>query len=313
MAAIASLKNSLDQIPAPAWVGFHMIVYALLAATANGIIRHLGQTFPMLEVALFINVFALLAVLPTVLRKGLASLRTTRHGLYLARGCSTAFHTLCLTYAFSLLPIDKATALNFTVPVFATIGAALFLGERIGARRWTAVAIGVIGSLIIIRPGLTAYEPGSTFPLLAAAAMAVTLLMVKSLSRTEPPYRVVFYMGLYASIITLIPAAFVWVKPTPAFLAWAVLMGTLTGCAQLMATRAFARADASFAAPFDFFRLPFGAIVGLIAFGELMDLLGWVGAVVIFASGLYIVHQEVSVGPVSAATPPPADTGARDK
>ncbi|MBI4185410.1 MAG: DMT family transporter [Proteobacteria bacterium] len=292
MPAAFTLRARLAAIPAPLRAGGCMLVFALFASLSNGICRYLGRSYPAMEITFFFTLFTLVAVVPTLLGSGLAGVRTTRHGLFLARSAVTAFHTFCMVYGLTLLPVDKATALNFTVPIFTTIGAALVFGEHVGLRRWSAVAAGVLGSLIILRPGFGAYEPGSIFPVLAAAGMAAVLLIIKALARTEPPQRVVFYLALYTTPMTLPPALLVWVTPTPELLFWTLLIGIMVGISHNLVVRAFALMEASFVAMFDFLRLPFGAIVGLLAFGELMDGLSWLGAAVILGASLYIARRE---------------------
>jgi drug/metabolite transporter (DMT)-like permease len=284
----------LARVPPPMQAAMAMAMATLCAAIVNGFMRHWSQEFHPFQVAFLRMLFGLVFVAPVLFYTGLGALRTRRHGLLLARGLATAALTAGWVFALQLLPIDKATALNFTVPIWATIGAALFLGERVGPRRWAAVAIGVIGSLIILRPGLSAYEPASVIPLLVAGVMGSVMLMVRALSRTESPATIMLYMYLYATPFLLLPAVFFWQPPSAAFLVGALAMAATGTVGMTLYTLAFGRADASVVAPLDFLRLPYGAMVGLIWFGELMDLWSWIGAAVIFIAGAYIAHREAA-------------------
>ncbi|MBI4183533.1 MAG: DMT family transporter [Proteobacteria bacterium] len=280
------------RIPAPVVAALLMVAAMFLAALSNAITRYLSQEMPPLELAFFRNLFGLLFLLPILLRTGLAPLRTRRHGLYFVRGLVTTTQMAFWVYSLQLLPVDKAIALNFTVPLWATLGAALILREAVGLRRWGAVAVGVIGSLVILRPGFASYEPASILPILTAAGMAAVLLIIKDLARTESPISVVLYMGIYTAPISLLPALLVWQAPTLWQISVTAVMGVLTVSAHFMMTRSLALADASAMAPYDFFRLPFGALIGFLWFGELMDGPSWFGAFVILAGTAYLTRLE---------------------
>lgn len=289
------LQNLGRPLPVAVQVGILAILAMLLFSVTNGFIRYIGQVIPAIEVAFFRAFFGTLFVMPLILRMGTAGLRTQRHGMLLLRGIVVAVQTGMWMLSLKLLPVDTATALNFTVPLWATIGAALLLGETVRARRWTAVAVGLLGSLIILRPGLAAYDPASLLPVGAAVGLAMSMLITKSLSRTEAGPTIVIYMGIYSTPFLFAATLPVWETPDLPTLGLLFVMSAMGATGQLLLTRAFALADASAVVPYDFFRLPFGALVGLIWFGELMDFWGWVGAAVIFAAGAYIAHREAQV------------------
>jgi drug/metabolite transporter (DMT)-like permease len=292
---IAALLRPFLALPVPLQVSLCALGAAAFQSTMNGMMRHLSQDWPALEVAFFRLFFGLVFLAPVLMRLGFGALRTTRQPLYVFRGFLAAVATALWVYALMLLPVDKATALNFTVPFWATIGAALLLRETVGPRRWTAVLIGLAGSLVIIRPGITTFEPASLVPLAAAALMAAALLIVKTLSRTDPPHTIVLYMGIYSAPFALAMALPVWETPSIGFLAATFLLGVLGSCAHLLIARAMTLADASYVAPHDFLRLPLGGMIGWIWFGELMDLWSWIGAAVIFAAAAFVAHQEAQL------------------
>ncbi|MBI4185411.1 MAG: DMT family transporter [Proteobacteria bacterium] len=303
-----TLAAGARPLPLAARVVGLMAGSAVLAATVNGIFRLWGQEVHPFVVAFLYNLSMLVFMLPVTARRGLAALKTTRHGLYLARGASSAVAVVTWAAALAHLSIDKATALNFTVPVFTTLGAVLVLGESVGWRRLAAVAVGLAGSLLILRPGFGGFEAAALLPLVTAAAVAATMLMIKSLARTEPSDRVVFYLALYTTLFTAVPALYVWRTPPAELLLWMVALGAASGGRHVLATRAFAIADASLVAPLDFFRLPFGALVGFLAFGELMDGPSWIGAAVIFAAAMLIAEPDrppAKAGPAAPAAGPP--------
>ena len=177
-----------------------------------------------------------------------------------------------------------------------TLGAALILREVVRRRRWTATLIGFLGALVIIRPGMIEMEAGHWLALGSALFMGTSALIVKSLTSTESPTTVVFYANMIMTPLALVPALFVWQWPAAELWPWIVAMGPIAALGHVALTRAFASADASMVAPFDFARLPFAVLVGFVFFGELIDGWTWLGAGIIFASSLYIARREAQLG-----------------
>lgn len=272
------------------------VLWMLLASAAiTGVavvVRHISSALHPLEVVFFRNFMGLVFILPWFARTGAAALRTQRIGGHVLRAVFGLAAMTCWFWSVSLMPVADATAFTFTAPLFATLGAAFVLKEAVGPRRWSAVVIGFIGTLIILRPGAGGLDPVIFVPLTAALFMAAAKLTVKSLSRTEMPDSIVLYMGLFMTPLSLVPAAFVWQWPSLDVLAWLAAVGLLASVAQRAMARAFASADASAVMPVDFSRLVFAAVLGLMVFGEMPDRWTWLGAGVIFAATWYTAHRE---------------------
>ena len=272
-----------------------MTAAAFFFSIMNYLVRLAGQELNPIEVAFFRNFFALLFMLPWLLRVGRSGLATKRLGGHVWRALFGLGAMFCWFYSVTLMPLAQAVSLNFTVPLFATAGAALLLGEVVRARRWTATVVGFLGVLVILRPGFTEVTWVTALPVLAAAFMAGATLFVKSLSETESPNTIVLYMNLLLTPLSLVPALFVWQWPSaPTFLLVA-LLGLLAAAAHIALTRAYAVADASAVLPLDYMRLPFVAAIAFLAFGEVPDLWTWVGAGIIAGSALYIAHREMRI------------------
>lgn len=276
-----------------------MTAAALVFSVMNALVRVAAAELNPLEIAFFRNFFALIFMLPWLARVGRAGLRTERLGAHFFRSVIALVAMSCWYYAISILPLGLAVALNFTLPLFATIGAALFLGEIVRARRWSATLIGFAGVLIILRPGFGPeggeMTPAMFLPIVAAVFMALSVLLVKSLSRTESPALIVLYMNLFLTPLSLIPALFVWSWPSWPVIGYLVAIGLLAAVAHLALVRAFAKADASAVAPLDYMRLPFIAVIAYFAFGEVPDPWTWLGGAVIAASAIYIARREAQV------------------
>jgi drug/metabolite transporter (DMT)-like permease len=289
------LLARLRAIPAPIQGALYMTAAAFCFSVMNVFVRLATEEMAALEVAFFRNFFALVFMLPWLIRSGFGALRTTRIKLHLLRSFFALLTMITWFSALAILPLSEAVALNFTVPLFATAGAALILGEVVRARRWTATAIGFLGTLIILRPGFAEVTPAMALPVLAALSMACATLTVKSLSRTESAATVVIYMTLILTPLSLIPALFVWQWPSWETLIYLVGLGGSGALAHLLLTIAYGKADASAVIPFDYARLPFVAVIAYFLFGEIPDLWTWLGAAVIAASAIYIAHREARV------------------
>jgi drug/metabolite transporter (DMT)-like permease len=289
-------------VSAPLQGALYMTAAAFCFSIMNIAIRIVSGELDPLEIAFFRNLFALAFMLPWLARAGLAGLSTRRPGAHLWRAAVGMLAMVCWFYSIALLPLAEAVALNFTVPLFATAGAALFLGEVVRARRWSATLLGFLGVLVILRPGFAALSPLMALPVLAAAFMAIATLIVKSLSRSDSPAAIVVYMNLILTPLSLVPALFVWRWPSWTALALLVLIGLLAALAHIALTRAYTKADASAVMPFDYARLPFVAGLAFLVFGQIPDLWTWLGAAIIAGSAIYIARREARVARLRPAS-----------
>lgn len=289
--ATAAAKPRTDNIIAG---GGWMLLACGLFAAMTGLVRHVADSgvHPW-EIAFFRNFFALMVMGPWIVKAGLAGLRTARLKLYTLRSATGVVSMMAWFWSVSLLPITEATALGFTAPFFTTILAAVLLREEVRARRWAACIIGFVGTLVILRPGTGDIMLfGAGVALVAAATQACSVIMVKSLSRTESPNAIVAYMSIYLTPMSLIPALFVWSWPSWGQIGWMALVGLVGTAAHQCFTRALGAADASALMPIDFVRLVFVAIIGIVVFDQIPSVWTWVGAAVIFGSGVYVMRRE---------------------
>ena len=266
---------------------------AALTAAQNTLIRFLGDSgIHPFEIAFFRCVFGLLTVAPLVLWQERAWPRTHATKLLTASGLFHFTAMICFFTGVTLIPLNESAALTFAGPLFATVGAALFLGETVRARRWIAIAIGFAGVLIVLRPGAVPVSLGAGLVLFANISFAGVSLLVKRMSGTERTTTVVFYQTLIVMLLTFPLALWHWTTPTLVDLLLVATLGALCTAGWLCFTRAFALADASAILPLEFTRLPFVAVLAYLVFGEVPDKWVWIGAAVIFGSTLYIAHRE---------------------
>lgn len=247
---------------------------------------------PTQEVAFFRNSFGLLALLPLLLRPGHAPLRTRQLPRYLLRSLIGLASMLCGFWALGHLPLSLAISLSYSTPLFVTIAAVLWLGEKVRIRRWAAVIAGFIGVLVIVRPGSHAFEAGTLIALLAAVLSALVAIQIKQLTRIDGADTVVFYTYVFWVPLSLIPALFVWVWPSGIAWLWLAATGVLGTVGQLLWTRALKLGEVSALTPISFTQLPLVVVMGWLLFGETLDRWTVLGATIILAANAYIAHRE---------------------
>ena len=272
-------------------IGFMVLACVFFGAMHVGV-RHVTQSVHPFEAAFFRNLFGLLVLVPSFVTHGLRPLRTRRFGLHLARAALNVVAMLAFFYALSITPVVLVQALAFTAPLFTAVLAVVLLGERIRARRLTAIAIGFAGTLLIIRPGVQPFEFGPALVLASAAVWGYVVILIKSLSRTDSAVTITAYMVLLMSPMTLVCALFVWTWPSGAELAVLVAIGIAGTLAQMCMTQSLRLADTMVVLPFDFTKLIWGAFFAWLLFGELIDAWTLAGALVIFSGGLYVAYRE---------------------
>ncbi|MEM9146222.1 MAG: DMT family transporter [Pseudomonadota bacterium] len=246
----------------------------------------------LFQIVLLRLVFAGVAMAPMVALRGRSMLRTRHIRLYVARVAMGFVAMTTWFAALSLVPVGEATAIAFLMPLFATMGAAAFLREQVGWRRWGAVLVGLFGALVILRPGVIETSPGTTLAIISAIAMAGSSLFIKRLADRDDPDTVVLITTLMQICLALGPGLWVW-QPLSLEL-WGVFaaMGLLGMLGHITMARAFRAADASVVMGVDFARLPFAVLFGWWLFGELIDLWTWIGAAIIFGAAFYTARRE---------------------
>lgn len=263
-------------------------------ATMNIIISALAGAVHATQMVLVRNVMSLLMVLVIAMfqQRRIPHFPTARLSGHFGRATAGFMAMQLWFYSVTIMPVTLVTALSFTTPIFASVFAILFLGERAGIRRWTAMAVSFAGVLLILRPDLGGVNGDVLYVLASSAAMAVAGTFVKSLSRTESPETIVFYMALVMAPLSLPLGIIHWQPLTPHQWLGIGAIAVLSTTAQLMMARAYQRAEMVVLLPLDFTRLIFTSLFAYLCFGEVLDHHAWLGAGVIVASTIYIAHRE---------------------
>ncbi len=233
------------------------------------------------------SVIGLVMLYPLIhLAGGFGKLKTARPWQQVGRNIAHYGAQFAWFKALTLIPLAQVISIEFTMPIWTAILAVAFLGERMGLWKNLAVALGVIGVVIIVRPGTNEIVPGQIIALAAAVGFAVSVTMVKSLTRADSVVTILFWMLLIQSIIGLVPALDVWRWPSAYAWAWIIVIAFCGTFSHYCLTRAMLHADATVVVPMDFLRVPLAALAGWLLYGERLDTLTILGAALILSGNL---------------------------
>ena len=269
-----------------------MIVTGLMFVGVTAVVKHVGNGVPAAQAAFLRYLLGVVFLIPMIKPILDAHLTKRQIKLFALRGILHTVAVILWFFAMARIPIAEVTAMNYLSPVYVSIGAALFLGERLPPRRLAAVVVALIGALIILRPGVKEIEPGHIAMLGTAVCFAIGYLIAKQLSG-EVSAPVIVGMLSITVTIGLAPAAIaVWVTPTLPQLGWLFLVACFATAGHYAMTLAFAAAPLTVTQPVTFLQLVWAVLLGAVVFGEGVD--GWVifGGAVIMASVSFITWRE---------------------
>ncbi len=285
---------------------FWMFFTGLMFVGVTAVVKHVGDDVPAAQAAFLRYVLGLVFLIPMIKPILAAHLTGRQKKLFWARGLVHTAAVILWFFAMARIPIAEVTAMNYLSPVYVSLGAALFLGERLPPRRLAAVIMALIGAMIILRPGVKEVELGHIAMLATAVCFAAGYLIAKQLSG-EVSAPVVVGMLSITVTIGLAPFAFVvWVTPTMEQLGWLFLVACFATAGHYSMTLAFAAAPLTVTQPVTFLQLVWAVLLGALVFGEAVD--GWVifGGAVIMASVSFITWREAvarrNVTPAAPAT-----------
>ena len=280
--------NNLPKIFTPSVLAvLFMVLSGIFATSMHCLIRFATEENHPFEVAFFRTIFVLLIFLPFVVKNGFKTLKPNNIKLQSYRAIIGSVAMLCMFYGLSITELAKATALMFTVPIFATILAIIFLKEVVGIRRWSAMFIGFFGALIVLRPDVE-LGFGPLLILCGSLMWSSSVLMAKKLTQTDSTLSITFWQAAGLIPATFILATQVWQWPNLDQLIMFLLIaiaGTLT---HWFLNEALKRAEISALLPLDYLRLIWSVSLGLIFFNEIPPAGLWFGAALILGASTYI-------------------------
>jgi drug/metabolite transporter (DMT)-like permease len=300
--SLAQTAPRQDTLQGIAW----MVLTGILFVCVTGIVRYLGSDMPAIEAA-FIRYAIGLALITPVLLKLKPGFPTGRKMvLFSVRGLVHGIAVMLWFYAMARIPIAEVTAIGYSAPIFVTIGAALFLGERLQFRRVAAILIGFAGTFVILRPGFNELSLGQLAQLAAAPLFAASFIIAKKLTRDEDPAFIVYMLSVGCTI-TLLPGAILqWRTPSIEEVFWLTMTAIFATAGHYTLTKAFHAAPITVTQPISFLQLVWAALLGLTMFGEQLDPFVFLGGAIIIAAATYISHREAKVARSQPTPPTPA-------
>jgi len=239
----------------------------------------------------FFTVFWTLPFMFFFFRKNLKWSENPR--LQILRGLTLLFANICFFYSISVISMAKALTLAFIAPLVTTALSPIILGEKVGIRRWTAVIVGFVGSLVVIRPGLIEFNLATIAALGTGCFYGVYLIITRKLHSTDNPLLTLLITGIVGAIISSFLVPIVWVNPTQIQWLWLALMGIFACLGHILLIYSLRYADASKLAPFGYFEIITNIVLGYYFFNDFPDVWIFIGLFIIILSGIYIFKREM--------------------
>jgi drug/metabolite transporter (DMT)-like permease len=268
------------------------LLAGLIFQGLNTSVKLLVEDLPPLQVAWMRWITGIFWIAPFALAQGLKGLRTQELHLH---GLRSLFHAggYGLWYsAVGAITLATTAALSFTGPLFVTMGAALFLGERVGRARWMAVLAGFAGVLVILRPGYAEVGLATLMMLASVPLIAGSNLVAKVVAGRDTPAQVVFWQSLFAMVIFAVPGIWLWQEPSALQIGIAVLAGLFGTAGYFFITWAYRLLDISAVQPLTFLAIVWASLCDLVFFGGTADAWTFVGAAIVVAAGTIVVGRE---------------------
>jgi drug/metabolite transporter (DMT)-like permease len=287
------LSDAFTRLPGTVRGAIWMLGASLFFGTHGVWVRFAaGEGADPLIISFWRSLVLLLLILPWIVAHRRTALRTAHPFGQLLRVAFSMIGLILLVTAQANLPLAEVSALTFAAPLFGMMGAALFLGEAVRARRWIATLVGFAGVWIVLRPGVADVNPLFALPLISALFIAGSNLMIRYLSKDDAPTTTVAWLAIGSVPFTLVPALFAWAWPTPMALFWMAMLGAAGLGAHICLVRAFTAAEASAVLSYDYSRLIVTSTLGFFIFAEVPTIWTWVGGAVIVGAVVYIARQE---------------------
>jgi drug/metabolite transporter (DMT)-like permease len=240
--------------------------------------------------------FAILGLIAPLLLRDRRALRTRRLGLQLLRGVCVLGSAVLFIAGLARLAIADATAIGFASPLLVTALSIPLLGEHVGPRRWSAVAVGFLGVLLVIRPGSDAIGANALWPLASAVCWALSLVVTRHMRGHEKPLTTLFYSTISGFALSSLALPFIWIEPDARACALTAIMAVLNAVGQYLLIAGLSRGDVSLVAPFTYSQMMWSVLVGFFVFHTVPTAWTWCGAAVIVGSAVYIAHRERVAG-----------------
>jgi drug/metabolite transporter (DMT)-like permease len=273
------------------WMALSIASFLAMSVAGRATMAELN-VFQVLELRSVIGFFVLLPLV--MMSGGFAAMRTKRPLAHVARNVVHFIGQAAWLYALTLIPLAVLISIEFTTPIWTAILAVGFLGERLSRPKVAAIMLGLIGVMIIVRPGAGSVDPGHVVVLGAAVCFGISVVLVKSLTRTDSVVRIIFWMLLIQSVLGLVPALYEWRNPPLELWPWILLIAFTGMSSHFCMARALTYADATVISPMDFLRVPLSALIGWLLYQEQIDAFTAGGALLILLGNLLNLQKKAT-------------------
>lgn len=277
------------------------------------LVKFLSGGYPLYQLIFLRTIFGLTFLLAVVvpLTGSVSMLKTRRLHLHILRGLCVVFANFCFFLGLAALPLAEAVAIFFISPLVISVFSVIFLGETVGPRRWTAIGTGLLGVLIVLRPGTEAFQLAALLPLVAAVGYATLHILTRRIGQTENATALAFYIQVTFLVVSGVAGLATgdgrfevydhpsmeflfraWVQPGRGDLALIVVLGITSALGGFTISQAYRRSEAALVAPFEYAAMPLAVFWGLTVFGEWPDAMAWAGIALILGSGLVLIWRE---------------------
>lgn len=284
--------DRFDDLPDNVKGALILMLAAFGFALMIALIKLVGARLPVFQILFVRQIGMTLMLAPVLVPHFGKTMRTGRLGLQLGRIGLAVIAMSCGFTAVIEMPLADATALGFAKSFFVTIFAVFVLKETVGIYRWSAVAIGFVGVLVMLRPGTEAFSIYGLYAVIGAAAAGAVMVIIRLLSRTESTETIISFQAIGVGLIMAVPAWMNWIDPTPGEWALLGLIGVVSYFAQKANVIAYRYGEASLLASLDYVRLVYATVLGWLLFEQLPSSSTWVGAAIIVLASIYTVHRE---------------------
>lgn len=268
-----------------------ILIASLVSVIMSSLIKHVGQTIPVIEILFFRQVLVLMIISPVIFRNRATVFKSSIYGMHFLRATLSIFAMYLGFSAVVNMPLAEVTAISFARILFTTILAIIFLNEVIGIRRWSSIVIGFIGVLVVIRPDPDNINIYALMAVVSALFVSAVQIILRKISQIDKPSTILVFHSVSITLVMSVPTYFQWVMPSLHELIFIAMIGALMSLMQWMFIQALKVGEAAAIVPMEYVRLLYAGVIGIVFFAETPTVWTLTGAGIIVASTLYTMHR----------------------
>jgi drug/metabolite transporter (DMT)-like permease len=268
-----------------------ILIASLVSVIMSSLIKHVGQTIPVIEILFFRQVLVLMIISPVIFRNRATVFKSSIYGMHFLRATLSIFAMYLGFSAVVNMPLAEVTAISFARILFTTILAIIFLNEVIGIRRWSSIVIGFIGVLVVIRPDPDNINIYALMAVVSALFVSAVQIILRKISQIDKPSTILVFHSVSITLVMSVPTYFQWVMPSLHELIFITMIGALMSLMQWMFIQALKVGEAAAIVPMEYVRLLYAGVIGIVFFAETPTVWTLTGAGIIVASTLYTMHR----------------------